>query len=46
MGEEKLAAEVAQQVADLEQRGQADPRRTKKLRYETRKLTQKLDVVK
>jgi len=43
MGEEKLAAEVAQQAADLEQRGQADPRRTKKLRYETRKLTQKLD---
>jgi Ca-activated chloride channel family protein len=43
MGEEELAAEMAQQAAELEQRGQADPRRTKKLRYETRKLTQKLD---
>ena len=30
---------------ELEQRGQADPRRTKKLRYETRKLTQKLTEV-
>jgi hypothetical protein len=40
MGEEKLAAEAEQQAAELEQRGQADPRLTKKLRYETRKLTQ------
>jgi Ca-activated chloride channel family protein len=42
MGEEELAAEVQQQAAELAQRGQADPQRTKKLRYETRKLTQKL----
>ncbi len=42
MGEEELAAEMEQQAAELEQRGQADPRLTKKLRYETRKLTQKL----
>ena len=38
MGEEELAREMEQQVADLERHGQADPRRTKKLRYETRKL--------
>jgi len=38
MGEEKLAAEVKQQAAELEQHGQADPRLTKKLRYGTRKL--------
>ena len=42
MGEEELAAEMEQQAAELEQRGQADSRLTKKLRYETRKLTQKL----
>lgn len=42
MGEEELAAEMEQQARELEQRGQADPRRTKKLQYETRKLTQKL----
>ncbi len=42
MGEEELAAEVEQQAAELEQHGRADPRRTKKLRYETRKLTQRL----
>jgi Ca-activated chloride channel family protein len=42
MGEEELAAEAEQQALELEQRGQADPRLTKKLRYETRKLTQKL----
>ena len=42
MGEEKLAAEMEQQAAELERRGQADPQRTKRLRYETRKLTQKL----
>lgn len=41
MGEKELAAEVEQQAAELEQHGQADPRRTKKVRYETRKLTQK-----
>jgi len=38
MGEEKLAAEVKQQAEELEQRGRADPRLTKKLRYGTRKL--------
>ena len=38
MGEEKLAAELKQQAAELEQHGQADPRLTKKLRYGTRKL--------
>ncbi len=42
MGEDDLAAEMEEQASELEQRGQADPRRTKKLRYETRKLTQKL----
>jgi Ca-activated chloride channel homolog len=42
MGEDDLAAEMEEQARELEQRGQADPRRTKKLRYETRKLTQKL----
>ena len=40
MGREELATQVAQQAAELERRGHADPRRTKKLRYETRKLTQ------
>jgi len=39
MGEEELAAEMGRQAAELEQRGQVDPGRTKKLRYETRKLT-------
>lgn len=38
MGEKKLAAELKQQAAVLEQHGQADPRLTKKLRYGTRKL--------
>lgn len=42
MGEADLAAEMEQQAAELEQHGQADPRRTKKLRYETRKLTQSM----
>jgi Ca-activated chloride channel family protein len=39
MGEEELAAEMGRQAAELEQRGQVDSGRTKKLRYETRKLT-------
>jgi Ca-activated chloride channel family protein len=39
MGDEELAAEMGRQAAELEQRGQVDPGRTKKLRYETRKLT-------
>ncbi len=42
MGEKELAAEAEQQALELERGGQADSRRTKKLRYETRKLTQKL----
>ena len=42
MGEEELAVTVEQQATELEQSGQADPRLTKKLRYDTRKLTQKL----
>ncbi len=41
MGKEELAAKTELQAAELEQYGQADPRLTKKLRYETRKLTQK-----
>ncbi|MGB9872869.1 MAG: VWA domain-containing protein, partial [Anaerolineae bacterium] len=43
MGEAELAAEMERQAADLERSGRADPGRTKKLRYETRKLTQKLE---
>ena len=42
MGEDELAAEMELQAAELEQHGQADPQRTKKLRYETRKLTQSM----
>jgi hypothetical protein len=42
MGEETLAAEMERQAEELEQHGQADPQRTKRLRYETRKLTQRL----
>jgi Ca-activated chloride channel family protein len=43
MGQNELAAEVHRQVAELEQWGTTDSRRTKKLRYETRKLTRQLD---
>jgi len=39
MGQEELAAETERQALALEKHGQADPRLTKKLRYETRKLT-------
>lgn len=39
MGKGELAAEAEKQASELERRGQADPRLTKKLRYETRKLT-------
>lgn len=39
VGEEELATEMERQAAELEQRGQADPQRSKGLRYETRKLT-------
>lgn len=42
MGEETLAAEVERQAEELEQRGEANPQLTKRLRYETRKLTQRL----
>ena len=41
MGQEELAAETERQALELEKRGQADPRLTKKLRYETRKLTRR-----
>ena len=41
MGEQALASEVQRQAEELEQHGQADPQRTKRLRYETRKLTQR-----
>ncbi len=41
IGKEELAAEAEQQASELERRGQADPRLTKRLRYETRKLAQK-----
>lgn len=43
MGETELAAEMERQAADLEHSGHTDSSRTKKLRYETRKLTQKLE---
>jgi Ca-activated chloride channel family protein len=42
MGEETLAAEVERQAEELEKRGEANPQLTKRLRYETRKLTQGL----
>jgi Ca-activated chloride channel family protein len=41
MGKDELAAKAERQAAELEQYGQADPKLTKKLRYETRKLTQR-----
>ncbi len=43
MGEDELAAAMQSQAEQLAQQGQLDVRATKKLRYETRKLTQKLD---
>jgi Ca-activated chloride channel family protein len=43
MGNETLAAEMEREAENLERRGQVDPMRTKKLRYETRKLTQGLE---
>jgi len=43
MGNETLAAEMEREAENLERRGRADPMRTKKLRYETRKLTQGLE---
>jgi Ca-activated chloride channel family protein len=41
MGKEELATEMEQQAAELEKHGQADPQRTKRLRYETRKLARR-----
>jgi Ca-activated chloride channel family protein len=42
MGERALATEVERQAEELERHGQADPQRKKRLRYETRRLTQRL----
>ena len=43
MGETELAAAAEEEAKRLEQQGQMSDAGTKKLRYETRKLTQKLD---
>ncbi len=43
MGEDDLAAALQAQAQHLAQQGQLDPHATKKLRYETRRLTQKLE---
>jgi Ca-activated chloride channel family protein len=42
MGEEELAKSALEEADNLEKSGQMSPYGTKKLRYETRKLTQKL----
>ncbi len=42
MGEDELAEAVLQEAENLERQGQLSAAGTKKLRYETRKLTQKL----
>jgi Ca-activated chloride channel family protein len=42
MGEEGLAGTLQQQAQELAQSGQMDAGATKKLRYETRRLTRKL----
>ena len=42
MGEDELAQSALEEADNLEQRGQMSSRGTKKLRYETRKLTQRL----
>lgn len=42
LGEAELAAAMEQQATELEQHGQADSQRAKRLRYETRRLTQRL----
>jgi len=44
MGESELATATAQEADRLEQEGRISPAITKKLRYETRKLTQKLET--
>jgi Ca-activated chloride channel family protein len=41
MGESALGSEMLQQAETLEKTGSIDPNTTKKLRYETRRLTQK-----
>ncbi|MBC8254208.1 MAG: VWA domain-containing protein [Ardenticatenia bacterium] len=43
MGEEDLAADMQQEAANLEQKGQMSSRGTKRISYATRKLTQKLE---
>jgi Ca-activated chloride channel family protein len=42
MGEDELAQSALEEAENLEKRGQMSSRGTKKLRYETRKLTQRL----
>lgn len=42
MGEPELAGEMARQAQALETSGRLDPNATKRLRYETRKITQRL----
>ncbi len=42
LGEQKLAQAALQEADNLEREGTMSPAGTKKLRYETRKLTQKL----
>lgn len=43
MGEQDLARAALNEAANLEQRGKMTPEGTKRLRYDTRRLTQKLD---
>ena len=43
MGEEELATEMQQEANNLEQKGQMSAKGTKKISYDTRKLTQRLD---
>ena len=43
MGEEELAQSALEEAENLEKRGQMSAHGTKKLRYETRKLTQRLN---
>jgi Ca-activated chloride channel family protein len=42
MGEDDLAQSALEEAENLEKSGQMSARGTKKLRYETRKLTQRL----
>ena len=43
MGEDELAQSALEEAENLEKSGQMSARGTKKLRYETRKLTQRLN---